>query len=76
MYRHLSYISHINRILVRLDSNILKYINKTNDLGQNDEEMLRQMRTLYIQSNKLLCTFHYFSTDVKLELFKSYCTSF
>ena len=34
------------------------------------------MRTLYIRSNKLLRTFHYCSTDVKLELFKSYCTSF
>ena len=34
------------------------------------------MRTLYIRSNKLLRTFHYCSTDVKLELFKRYCTSF
>ena len=34
------------------------------------------MRTLYIRSNKLLRTFHYCSTGVKLELFKSYCTSF
>ena len=34
------------------------------------------MRTLYIRSNKLLRTFHYCSTDVKLELLKSYCTSF
>ena len=30
----------------------------------------------YIRSNKLLRTFHYCSSDVKLELFKSYCTSF
>ena len=28
------------------------------------------------RSNKLLRTFHYCSSDVKLELFKSYCTSF
>ena len=42
----------------------------------SDEDMLRQMRNLYIRSNKLLRTFHYCSTDVKLELFKSYCTSF
>ena len=68
---------------VRLDSNILEYISHTKYLGfmfntnaQDDEEMLRQMRTLYIRSNKLLRTFHYCSTDVKLELFKSYCTSF
>ena len=68
---------------VRLDSNILGYISQTKYLGfmfntnaQDDENMLRQMRTLYIRSNKLLRSFHYCSTDVKLELFKSYCTSF
>ena len=68
---------------VRLDSNILKYISQTKYLGfmlstnaQDDVDMLRQMRTLYIRSNKLLRTFYYCSTDVKLELFKSYCTSF
>ena len=44
--------------------------------GQDDEDMLRQMRNLYIRSNKLLRTFHYCSFYVKLELFKSYCTSF
>ena len=61
----------------RLDSNILEYISRTKYLGfvfntnaQDDEEMLRQMRTLYIRSNKLLRTFHYCSTDVKLELFQ------
>ena len=42
----------------------------------NDEDMLRQMRNLYIRSNKILRTLHYCSSDVKLELFKSYCTSF
>ena len=31
---------------------------------------------MYIRSNKLLRTFHYYSNDVKLELIKSYCTSF
>ena len=68
---------------IRLDSNILEYISQTKYLGfmfntnaQDDEDMLRQMRTLYIRSNKLLCTFHNCSTDVKLELFKSYCPSF
>ena len=35
---------------------------------QDDEDMLRQMRKLHIRSNKLLHTFHYCSTDVKLEL--------
>ena len=61
---------------VRLDSNILEYISLTKHLGfmfntnaQDDEDMLKQMRTLYIRSNNLLCTFHYCSTDVKLESF-------
>ena len=44
--------------------------------AQDDEDMLRQMRTLYIRSNKLLPTFYYCSTDVKLESFKNYFTSF
>ena len=48
-----------------------------NTNAQDDEDMLRQMRTLYnIRSNKLLRTFYYCSTNVKLELFKSYCSSF
>ena len=64
---------------VRLDSNILEYISQTKYLGimlntnaQDDEDMLRQVRTLYIRPNKLLCTLHYCSIDVKLKLFKSY----
>ena len=64
---------------VRLDRNILEYISCTTYLGftfnmnsQDDDDMLRQMRTLYIRSNKLLRTFHYCSIDVKLELFRSY----
>ena len=43
---------------------------------QDDDDMLRQMRTLYIRSNKLLRTFYHCSIDVKLELFRSFCTSF
>ena len=68
---------------VTLDNNVLEYIGPTKYLGfmfnsnrQDDKDMLRQMRNLYIRSNKLLRTFHYCSSDVKLELFKSYCTSF
>ena len=66
----------------RLDNNVLEYIGRTKYLGfmlnsnGHDEDMLRQMRNLYIRSKKLLRTFHYCSSDVKLELFKSYCTSF
>ena len=43
---------------------------------QDDDDMLRQMRTLYIRSNKLLRTFYHCSIDVKLELFRNFCTSF
>ena len=32
--------------------------------SQDDDDILRQMRTLYIRSNKLLRTFHYCSIDV------------
>ena len=47
---------------------LLKYI--------SINDMLRQMGNLYIRSKKLLRRFHYCSTDVKFELFKSYCTVF
>ena len=75
--------SKLFRPNVRLDNKVLEYIGRTkylgfmfNSNGQDDEDMLRQMRILYIRSNKLLRTFHYCSSGVKLELFKSYCTSF
>ena len=44
--------------------------------SQDDDDMLRQMRTLYIRLNKLLRTFHYCTIDVKLELFRSFCIPF
>ena len=34
------------------------------------------MSTLFIRSNKLLRTFHYRTIDVKLELFRIFCTPF
>ena len=68
---------------VSLDCDILEYTAYTKYLGftfsmnvQDDDDMLRQMRTLYIRSNKLLRTFYHCSIDVKLELFRSFCTSF
>ena len=33
-------------------------------------KMIRQMRTLYIRSNKLLRTFHYCSTDINWNCLK------
>ena len=65
---------------VRLDCNILEYVSSTKylvsilDINMNSrdsDDMLRQMCTLYNRSNKLLCTFHYCSIDVKLVLFRS-----
>ena len=47
-----------------------------NSNGQDDKDMPRQMRDLYIRSNKLLRTFRYCSSDVKLELLKGYCALF
>ena len=37
--------------------------------------MLRQMRSLYAESNRLLRTFSHCSIDVKVTLFQSYCTA-
>ena len=62
---------------VTLDNNVLEYIGRTkylgfmfNSNGQDDEDMLRQMCHLYIRSKKLLRTFHYCSSDVKLDCLK------
>ena len=43
---------------------------------KDDNDMLRQMRILYTKSNRLLRLFHCCSIDVKLALFRSYCTCF
>ena len=41
-----------------------------------DEAILKELRTLYIRSNVILRTFKKCNVDVKKELFRSYCTSF
>ena len=46
----------------------------TND-KQDDVEMLRQLRLLYMRSNKIIRTFYCYYY-VKLELFRRFCTSF
>ena len=43
---------------------------------QDDVEMLRQLRLLYMRSNKIVRMFYFCTIDVKLELFRSFCTSF
>ena len=61
----------------------IDYVEKTKYLGymftnheQNDVEMLRQLRLLYMRLNKIIRMFHFRIINVKLELFKSLCTSF
>ena len=41
----------------------------------DDVEISKQIRTLYIRSNKLLQMFSYCTIDVKKELFISYCST-
>ena len=47
----------------------------TND-KQDDVEMLRQLRLLYMRANKILRMFQFCTKGVKLELFRSFCTLF
>ena len=55
----------------------IKYLGFTFSSDKKDDnDMLRQMRILYTKSNRLLRLFHCCSTDVKLTLFRSYCTCF
>ena len=68
---------------VYLNGNIIDYVEKTKYLGymftndkQDDVEMLRQLRLLYMRSNKIIRMFYFCTIDVKLELFRSFCTSF
>ena len=43
------------------------------EVQSDDEDIAKQMRT--IRSNKLLRMFTYCTIDVKMELFRSYCSS-
>ena len=68
---------------VYLNGNIIDYVEKTKYLGymftndkQDDVEMLRQLRLLYMRLNKIIRMFYFCTIDVKLELFRSFCTSF
>ena len=42
---------------------------------RKDDDMLRQMRSMYAQTNKLLNTFEHCVVDVKIALFNNYCAS-
>ena len=44
------------------------------DTLEDDEDMYRQRRMLYVQANMLGRKFHHCTTDVKVNLFRAYCT--
>lgn len=55
----------------------VKYLGVTlNDTLSDDDEILKQMRGLYARANMLLRQFSNCSKDVKIELFRSFCTNF
>ena len=67
--------------LLYMDSQVLKYVDNVKYLGftfssdqKDNNDILRQLRMLYTKSNRLLRLFHRCSVDVKLALFRSYCT--
>ena len=47
----------------------------TND-KQDDVEMTRQLRLLYMRSNKIIGMFSFCTIEIKLEFVRSLCTSF
>ena len=66
-----------------IDNQLLKYTDDIIYLGftfssdqMDDKDLLRQLRMLYTKSNRLLRLFYHCSTDVKIALFRSYCTFF
>ena len=55
----------------------INYLGFTFSSDQKDgKDLLRQLRLLYTKSNRLLRIFYDSSTDVKIALFRSYCTCF
>ena len=66
----LSLYLHINNIP------IFKYLGFTCAGAHKDDNDIRQMRTLYARSNRLLRIFHDCNTKVMIELGRGYCGSF
>ena len=69
--------------LLYMDSQVPIYADNVKYLGftfssdqKDDNDILRHLRMLYTKSNRLLRLFHHCSVDVKLALFRSYCTCF
>ena len=54
----------------------LKYLGFTMTAkSRDDDDILKELRLLYIRSNIMIRTFNKCSDSVKVELFKSYCTA-
>ena len=64
---------HLDRLNRIPETKYLGYL--LSEDQSDDEDIAKQMRTLYIRSNKLLRLFSYCTIDVKMELFRSYCSS-
>ena len=55
--------------------NNVKYLGHIiTDTLEDDADMSRQRRVLYMQANMLIRKFHYCSVEVKVNLFRAYCT--
>ena len=56
-------------------SNSTKYLGHIiTDTLEDDADMFRQRRLLYVQANMLVRKFHHCTYDVKMNLFRAYCT--
>ena len=67
---------------VNIGSEPLKFVNETKYLGftfcnpnKYDKDILRQMRSVYARSNRILRMFSHCSIDVKIVLVNSNCTA-
>jgi hypothetical protein len=55
--------------------NTTKYLGHIlTDTLEDDADMSRQRRVLYVQANMLARKFHHCTTDVKINLFRTYCS--
>ena len=69
-------ILYINNLELKYPANF-KYLGFTFSFDQKgDKDILSQLRNLYTKSNRLLRLFHCCSTDIKIALFRSYCTCY
>jgi hypothetical protein len=69
--------------VVKLGGEPIEYVNSVKYLGvllssgsADTDDMKRQIRSLYARGNMLIRKFNMCSEDVKLHLFKTYCTGF